>query len=262
MRGFLTTALLVCATSFAASSSSSGSIRSDVWNHDLSEHGCDDPTTGRRVHLVLDSVAAGLGDADLASVKVNGKEGLNLDTSSSADLSNFDWLRAHANNATGALWISYHTRSAAQATSSPHVHVESKAGKVLFDGAVVAPAVESGLTLSYAAFRKGGTEAVLHLHNGGGSASLNSLALDGTSVTLPAAARKPVPAGGHLVVVAPVPGAPKLPNDVWTVAVGGAVGGAVGFGGRVPANERKYYVRSLARDWYFLVFLLIHSLLL
>ena len=82
-----------CAASAAATTS--GSIRKDVWNHDMSEHGCDDPTDGRRVHIVLDAVAAGVADADLGSVQINGQEGLKLDTSEDADLKYFDWLRAH-----------------------------------------------------------------------------------------------------------------------------------------------------------------------
>ena len=214
---------------------SSGSIRSDLWNHALTEHGCDDPKSGRRVHLVLDGVGAGVTDTELASVKINGKEGLKLDTSSSADLGNFDWLRAHTNNATGAIWISYHTRNAAQAASSLSVHVATVAGKVLFDGTVSAGAVEEELTLAYTAFRKGGTEVVLHVHNSGTKgATLGSMAFDGMPVTLPAAARKPVPPGGHLVIVAPVPGAAKVANDVWTATLGGALG----FGGRVMASER------------------------
>lgn len=223
-----------CAASAAATTS--GSIRKDVWNHDMSEHGCDDPTDGRRVHIVLDAVAAGVADADLGSVQINGQEGLKLDTSEDADLKYFDWLRAHTNSATGALWISFHTRNT-DWVSSLKVHAATTAGKVLFDGSVSAGKVEGGLTLSYVAFRKGGTEAVLHIHNGddGGAHALSALSLDGKAATLPAVATQPVPAGGHLVVVVPVPGAAKQPNDVWTVTLGG---NGLGFGGRVPANER------------------------
>ena len=117
-------------------STSSGSVRKDVWNHDLSEHGCDDPKDGRRVHIVLD-IGTGIADTDLGSVQINGQEGLNLDTSEDADLTYFDWLRAHSNAATGQMWISFHSRNAGW-VETLQVHVATAAGKVLFDGAVKA----------------------------------------------------------------------------------------------------------------------------
>ena len=232
----LTALCIFAAITAASGSSSSGSVRKDVWNHDLSEHGCDDPNDGRRVHIVLDGAGAGVADADLGSVQINGEEGLNLDTSGDADLKYFDWLRAHSNAATGQLWVSFHSRNS-DWVKTLQVHIATKAGKVLFDGTVKAASVESGLTLSYAAFRKGGTEAVLHVHNAddGAAHSLSSLALDGKLATLPAAAQQPVPADGHIVVVVPVPGGKaKGANDVWTVTMNGGLG----FGGRVPMNER------------------------
>ena len=70
-------------------------------------------------------------------MQINGQEGLKLDTSEDADLKYFDWLRAHTNSATGALWISFHTRNT-DWVSSLKVHAATTAGKVLFDGSVSA----------------------------------------------------------------------------------------------------------------------------
>ena len=50
----------------AAAVSAAGSVRSDVWNHDLPESGVPDPTDGRRVHLVVDGLGA---DAAVATCK-------------------------------------------------------------------------------------------------------------------------------------------------------------------------------------------------
>tara|TARA_B110001452_G_scaffold78678_1_gene64211 strand:+ start:2647 stop:4527 length:1881 start_codon:yes stop_codon:yes gene_type:complete len=236
--------LLPCVASFSAPSTSStpstnaaASVRSDVWNHDLHESGCDDPKQGRRVHIVLDGVAPGVAESDLAVLTVNGQNGLNLDTSDSADLTYLDWLRVHTNGASGSIWVSFHTRNVDWLGSTLKVHVEDKGGTVLYDGSVTPVAVESALTLSYVAFRKNGTEAVLHVHNAddGAAHTLDGATLDGKAVTLPAAATEPVPSGGHLVLTVPLSAA-KGVNAVWTASL--TSGGTAGFGGRVPSSER------------------------
>ena len=209
------------------------SVRNDVWRSDLPESGCADPTNGRRLHVVLDNIAAGMSDAELGSVQINGQEGLSLDTSESADLKYFDWLRAHTNADTGSVWISFHTSNAQWAPfDSLLVHVAAKNGTVLYDGTLSGTAIESGLTLSYAAFRFGGTQAVLHVHNEADTPqSLGSLYLDGTAV--PKFPNASVPPGGHLVIPVSISGIAKHTNDVWTVRMNG-----LGFGGRVAAGER------------------------
>ena len=228
--------LLPLVTPFAAPAASA-SLRRDVWNDDLSESGCDDPKTGRRVHVVLDGVAKGMADANLSSVMINGQQGLNLDTSSSADLTHFDWLRAHTNGDTGGLWLSFHTRNLDWLGSTLEVRVEDKGGAVLYDGTVVPSAAESGLTLSYIAFRKNGTEAVLHVHNVDDESahSLDGATLDGAALTLPSAAAS-VPASGHLILTTSL-GSAKGVNAVWTASL---LSGKrrIGFGGRVPSSER------------------------
>lgn len=231
--------LLPCVASFAAPSiNAAASVRSDVWNHDLSESGCADPKHGRRVHIILDGIAPGVAEADLTAVTINGQHGLNLDTSDSADLTYLDWVRVHTNGATGSVWVSFHTRNLDWLGSAVKVHVEGKGGAVLYDGSVTPVAVESGLTLSYVSLRKNGTEAVLHVHNadGGAAHTLDGAKIDGKALTLPTAAAKPVPPGGHLVLTVPLSAA-KGVNAVWTASLISG-GRTAGFGGRVPSSER------------------------
>ena len=211
-----------------------GSVRSDVWNHDLSESGCPNPTDGRRVHLVVEWLSEyAVDDADLASVEVGGQQALNLSTSGSADTSHLHWARAHANKDTGSLWISFHTQNTDWLGDAVNLSVIAKDGRQVYKGNVALVEADSALTISYVAFRKNGTEAVVHVHNNDPkiAQTLSNLSFDGASTTT---AVQKVPPNGHVVVaVGPLPNA-KRANDVWTAVLNSKLG----FGGRVPANER------------------------
>jgi hypothetical protein len=162
--------------SVSADVQASGSYHRDVYLKEYPEQGCDAPASGRRVHLVLSGLDVSGGDAGLGSLRVNGQEGLNLDTSATADLTYFDWLRAHTNPATGDLWVSFHTRNAdwfagAVSPGQPvvfSVQVFAKNGTALFDPPVKVSCPENaagGLDVEHVAFRKNGTEAVIHVNN-------------------------------------------------------------------------------------------------
>ncbi len=224
------------------------SVRSDVWNPDFSESGVEDPTDGRRVHIVVDHVRwpEGLDEtADpaavaLASVKINGQEGIGLSYDSDADLTYFDWFRVHGSANASTLWVSFHTHNPKWLGSSVDVTAVTKSGATLINSTRVAltPA-EGSLTVSYLTFRKGGTEAVFHLHNNGAADSIavDALTLNGAKV-MPGGGLPlhPIPKNGHSTFAVPVPfkyGA----NEVWTATLTTA-GRRIGFGGRMGAVER------------------------
>jgi hypothetical protein len=148
-----------------------GSLRRDVWLSQFPEQGCEDPDNGRRVHLVV----PGAGVTPLSSVKVNGVEGLNLDPSPTADLSHFDWFRAHSNAATGDLWLSFHTRNTSWLgeTEADDTAVQLTLDITAASGTPVASGLTvvcpengaGGLDVTYVVVRKNGTEAVVHIAN-------------------------------------------------------------------------------------------------
>jgi hypothetical protein len=218
-----------------------GSFRADVFNNDFPEHGCPTPSVGGRVQIVLSGVPAGTKDADLSSVKINGIEGLNLDTSSTADLSNFDWLRAHADPITGEAWISFHSRNKGwfQSTTEDNI-VNFDVGLRLANGLEIngtAHVVQStSLTLTHVAFRNGGAEAVLHVHSQSTSThELTNLLFDHQKVDIPNG-KMTVPPGGHAIFVVKTQG--KITTRLWTAILftdSGAAG--IAYGGRA-ANER------------------------
>jgi hypothetical protein len=193
------------------------------------------------VQIVLSGVPAGTKDADLSSVKINGVEGLNLDTSSTADLSNFDWLRAHADPITGEAWISFHSRNKGwfQSTTEDNI-VNFDVGLRLANGLEIngtAHVVQStSLTLTHVAFRNGGAEAVLHVHSQSTSThELTNLLFDHQKVDIPNG-KMTVPPGGHAIFVVKTQG--KITTRLWTAILftdSGAAG--IAYGGRA-ANER------------------------
>jgi len=255
------------------------SVRSDKWRADLPEEGCADPTDGRRVHVVVPGIVAATGrhtaGQALASVLVNGQECLNLNTSSAADLTYFDWCRVHSNPISGEAWISFHTRNVAwlgtslllelhaagredmliKARLQPPVpaatapDASDDAVLLIFFGSVPLVSADNGLVLTYAATRKGGREALLHIHNMDASAAhtIEGCWYDGNPVAIP---HPVVPAGGHVVLVS-VLSAAKVTGDVWTARLLVANGNTTttsmaAYGGRT-APER-FPVESWARS--------------
>merc|ERR1711871_1788105 len=110
------------------------------------------------------------------------------------------------------------------------------AGTTVFNGTVKLTPAEKSITVSYLTFRKGGSEALFHLHNNDdkNSAPVDGITLNGVKVAnIPT---HPIPANGHSTFVVPVPYKVKA-NDVWTATVVVA-GSRQGFGGRVGAVER------------------------
>ena len=170
----------------------------------------------------------------MASVEINGQQALNLSTDDSADVSHLHWARAHANRDAGSLWVSFHTQNTDWLGDAVDLSVVSKDGRQVYKGSVALAEADGTLTLSYLAFRKNGTEAVVHVHNNDpkNAQALTSFTLDGVAATAAAAAKLP-PNGHAVVTVGPLPKA-KGSNDVWTAVLNGKLG----FGGRVPANER------------------------
>lgn len=243
MARLLLSLLLYVPASLAANPVATGSVRSDIWNPDLKESGVKDPVDGRRVHVIVDQVSWGgasfaAKDAatSLSSVKINGQEGLGLSFDPDADLTYFDWLRAHGNANTSTLWISFHTRNPQWLGNSVDVSAVTKSGSTLFNGTVDLTPAEGTLTLSYLTFRKGGTEAVFHLHNNDekNSVAVDKLTLNGDEVSnVPSHS---IPANGHSTFAAAVPYKVSS-NDVWTTTITTA-GKRIGFGGRVGAVER------------------------
>jgi hypothetical protein len=201
-----------------------GHVRSDVWRSDLPESGTQDPKDGRRVHVVVDGVS--VEQAQLASVTVNGQDGLSL----TDDLTYFDWFRAHSNPSTKQLWLSFHTRNTDWGSRSAHdIRVTASDGSVLAEGSV-SPGSDA-VALSYVTTRNGGKEVLLHLH-GAEDAPVTRVLFDGEEVQLPGWLSI-LPKGGHAVLTVP---AAKMPGDVWTAVVfSGST--AVGYGGRTLAER-------------------------
>ena len=213
------------------------SVRKDVWLAEFMVEEQPAPVSGRRVQIVARRASSteGMSDADLHTVTINGVECLNLASDADADLSVFDWCRAHVS--AQDLWISYHTRNA---SFSENRTLEVKA--IAGTGVVISGAVEAAvpsLVLSYVTTAGGGRKAIIHVH----SASKVPLAVarllfDGAEVPVAptqgsVAESLMIPPNGHAVFVAELP-QPKSHGDVWTAVLftgGGAPGAA--WGGRV-----------------------------
>ena len=210
------------------------SVRSDVWVKSLPESNTPDPKDGRRVHVSIEGCGALANitkDQMIQSVTVNGAEGIDLQ-----DIAQFDWFRAHANTELRSLWISFHTHDVSWLGSRVDVQVrQAKGGPVICEGTAPLASSDSGLTLSYAVVRSGGSEAVLHVHNNDESSphDLRNLTFDGLRVPNATAT---VPAGGHATFVARLT-AQKRAAQVWTASIATETG-TLGFGGRADVSER------------------------
>ena len=180
-----------------------GSVHRDVYLPQYPEQGTKDPTTGRRVHIVVSGIDAD--DSTIGSVKINGQEGLNLDMSSSADLTYFDWFRTHTNAGTQDVWISFHSRNtdwfpssslpptstAAASATVFNVEIADKNGTALTPATFTVACPENGgrggIDIEYVAFRKNGTEAVVHVNNptvdGEAATTIVALAFDAIDVS-------------------------------------------------------------------------------
>ena len=200
-----------------AAPQAAASVRADKWRKEFPESGCDDPVDGRRVNVVITGLPSGLTDAALTSVKVSGQEGLNLDTSDKADLTYFDWFRAHTSDT--ALWISFHTRNTKWLGSSVTINATDTGSSTLFTGSVPLVTTDNSLTLAYFATRAGGSEALLHVHNNDdkNKHTLGAVSLDGIAVNVPSAYAT-LPPNGHLVLPVKTT-TPKGRGAVWTVTL-------------------------------------------
>merc|ERR1712110_4972 len=142
--------------------------RADVWRRDLPEQGTTDPKDGRRIHIIVHDVR--INEQELESVTVNGQNGLAL----TDDLTYFDWFRAHSDPMVGQMWLSFHTRNEAWIKSSSlNVTVVAKNGTVVAMDQV--PVHSAIVTLSYVTMRKGGKQALLHLHGSTRAGSVSSV---------------------------------------------------------------------------------------
>jgi hypothetical protein len=216
------------------------SVRSDRWLPDFRIEKQPSPTSGRRVQIVAQMSAGNISDSDLRSVSVDGAECLHLPSDDGADLSAFDWCRAHSNAQTGQLWVSYHTRN-------PHfsggralaVNATSTSGIVLVAGTVTAQSPP--LVLSYVTTAKQGKQAIIHVHSAAKtSVGVARLLFDGVDVQVKnkQGVSVKIPSNGHAVFVADLQMA-KAHGDVWTAVLlwSGANGsdsaGTAAWGGRV-----------------------------
>ena len=194
---------------------------------------------GRRVHVAITGLDGIDADKDLGSVLVNGQEGLHLDTSDKADLKYFDWLRAHTNPVTGALWISFHTHNTAWLGNAVAVKVASSNGTTLFSGSANLARSDKTLMLTYVAFRSHGAEVVLHVHNADTAAhTITSITFDGAlSVTIPSQLQS-LPPNAHAVLTAQLGPSKKATAEVWTATLLVDADAPIGLGGRADLNER------------------------
>merc|ERR1712070_23968 len=186
------------------------------------------PTQGGRVHCVITGSTCGAP----TSVKVNGQEAMGL-PDDSPDFTYFDWSRVHHDNATGVVWVSFHSRNVEwlDKPKAPKLSLEiqDSTGTCFSGDVVVDQAFEP--TLSYVTTRKAGTEMVVHIQSAA-STNISSIAINGARV----------PAGNVLLepdqtTVLTVPMTkPLVPGQIWSVeiSVGGSVGG---WGGRVLPEE-------------------------
>eukprot|EP00041_Stephanoeca_diplocostata_P025736 m.681277 g.681277 ORF g.681277 m.681277 type:complete len:652 (-) comp22811_c2_seq15:341-2296(-) len=210
----------------------SGSFRRDIFIKELPEQGVPDPISGCRVHLVIANINAAKGDS-LASVKINGVQGLDLNTSSDADLTYLDWLRAHMDSRNNDLWISFHTRNtqwidrgATNVTFLVDVQMQSGATPVVAFKVNAGAAPSTSADLTHVAFREQGSVAVMHFHCRSNQAcTLQAIRFSGDTVNVSVTS---IPPEGHVVITHPLTRAVAV-GDVWTAVVNGRDG----FGGRV-----------------------------
>lgn len=215
------------------------SLRSDVWRKDLPEAKVSDPTNGRRVQVVVDSLSSMPAESSIKSVKINGQELVGLDSSKDADITHFDWGRIHTNTKTGSLWVSFHTHNTGWLTDAIELTAVAANGTVIIDSKIPLVQSDAAVALTYVAFRSSGREAVLHLHNYDKNPhTLTAVTFDGITVPVPASVTK-LSGGAHaMLVVTLAGGSMKASGDVWTATVAIDGRAAMGFGGRASTNER------------------------
>jgi hypothetical protein len=208
------------------------SIRPDAWLKEFMVEKQPAPKDGRRVHVVAAFNQTGIGDGDLRSVTINGAECLGLPSDDKADLSVYDWCRAHVGDS--HLWISYHTRNSQFAEGRKLAVKATAAGGTLIDGVIEANF--SPVVLSHVTTTESGRKAVIHVHSATHeSVAVSGLLFDGAEVP---SATSPVviPPNGHALYVVDLL-QPKAHGDVWTVVLHtdhpSSAGTGVGWGGRV-----------------------------
>ena len=194
------------------------SVRKDAWLAEFMVERQPAPVDGRRVNIVARTHGAATTDADLRSVTVNGAECLNLPSDADADLSVYDWCRAHMSRSND-LWISYHTRNASVGGSQPLAIEATAAAGALVSGLV--EVVAPPLVLSYVTTAAAGHKAIIHVHSASASpVAVSRLLFDGAEVptALGGGGGLVIPPKGHAVFVAELP-RPKAHGDVWTAVL-------------------------------------------
>jgi len=232
-----------------------GSFRSDVFDKSLPESGTKDPTVGGRLHftvLLNNSILDGL-----SSATVNGQELLNLDTSSSSDLTYIDWARVEHDPGASQVWISLHSRNAGwfQSEATFAIKLKNSKNETIAD-TVVKTDEEPPVTLSYLATRAKGREIIIHLHSSSTqTVSVSSILFDGQlhPVGEKNGEGNDIPPAGHAVFVLTL-ASPKAAATVWTAVIFAStsrknheeyatsagdedVSFAFGFGGRLPIER-------------------------
>lgn len=207
----------------------SASYRKDHYLKDFKESGTTIPTDGGRVHAIVTGSNC---SQPFTSVKVNGQEALNLDTSQNPDFTYFDWARAHGT--ADRVWVSFHSRNtkwlADKGTSSLQLQVSDAQGKVCFTGsAAVAPGMAT--RVAYATTRNNGKEFVVHIHNDGpNKTTVKSIEINGQAAE---ASSFDLHSGQTKIIVQPMQH-PLSAGEVWTVSINTQGGpGSQGWGGRV-----------------------------
>lgn len=267
-------ALLLLSLKIVAGITIHSSVRSDSWLPQYPVGGASAPTTGRRVQIVVGDV--NISDTNVQSVRIDGYECTDLPVADDADLSRFDWCRAHANAKTGQLWISFHTRNDTWVSGAPLSVVTAAAGSL-----TVSP-MRLPLLVSHVTTVNRGAQAVIHVHSAHtGTASIVALLFDGKPV-LPnneqivvrfcsvfflrvkllslasafAAHARQVPAGGHALFVVDL-AQPKQTGDVWTAVLFTGTDQGAAYGGRViperfPVQATPTHLRRHAHSYGYL----------
>ena len=208
------------------------SVRADKWLQQFPIQDQPSPITGRRVQIVVATTAA---EDGLQSLTINGQQCLHLSSGDSADLTFFDWCRAHANNRTNQLWVSFHTRNL-EWSQGP---LQLIAGAGLSDIAVneTVVAVNLSLVISHVTSSDDGRQAIVHVHSEcSRPASVTGLLFDGRYVDIHQQ-NVTIPPGGHAVFVTQVQWQMRR-GDVWTAVlfVDGIETGAA-YGGRTVGER-------------------------
>ena len=208
------------------------SVRADKWLHQFPIQDQPSPITGRRVQIVVATTAA---EDGFQSLTINGQQCLHLSSGDSADLTFFDWCRAHVNNRTAQLWVSFHTRNL-EWSQGP---LQLIAGAGLSDIAVneTVVAVNLSLVISHVTSSDDGRQAIVHVHSEcSHTASVTGLLFDGRHVDIHQQ-NVTIPPGGHAVFVTQVQWQMRR-GDVWTAVlfVDGIETGAA-YGGRTVGER-------------------------